>query len=84
MKMSKEVATGSNFLWYGVRTLAQNYLNRSKKMEKILNQFNNICYIRRSFNLKMQNIFETSTQRVYLKCGAKSYKQSILRLEIIE
>ena len=64
MKMFEEVATGSNFLWYGVRTLAQNYLNRSKKMEKILNQFNNICYIRRSFNLKMQDIFETSNQRV--------------------
>ena len=49
-------------------------------MKKLLNQFNNFCEIGRTFDLKMQDITETSNQRVYLKCGTKS----ILRLKIIE
>ena len=30
MKMSEEVITESDFLWYGVRTFAQNYLKNEK------------------------------------------------------
>ena len=53
-------------------------------MKKLLNQFNNFCCLRASFNLKMQDLFETSNHREYLKCGAKFYKKSISRLQIIE
>ena len=53
-------------------------------MKKLLNQFNNLCYLRTSFDLKMQGLFETSNHREYLKCGTKFYKKSISRLQIIE
>ena len=29
-------------------------------MKKILNQFNNFCYLRTSFDLKKQDLFETT------------------------
>ena len=53
-------------------------------MKKLLNQFNNFCYLRKSFDLKMQDLFETSNHKKYLKCGTKFYKKSISRLQIIE
>ena len=53
-------------------------------MKKLLNQFNNFCYLRHSFDLKMQDLFETSNHRKYLKCGTKFYNKSISRLRIIE
>ena len=53
-------------------------------MKKSLNQFNNFCYLRTSFDLKMQDLFETSNHREYLKCGTNIYRKSILRLQIIE
>ena len=54
------------------------------KMKKLLNQFNNFCYLRNSFDLKMQDLFETSNHGKYLKCGAKFYKKSISRFQTIE
>ena len=36
------------------------------KMKKLLNQFNNFCYLRTSFYLKMQDFFETSNHKEYL------------------
>ena len=45
-------------------------------MKKLLNQFNNFCYLRTSFDLKVQDLFETSNHREYLKCGTKFYKKS--------
>ena len=53
-------------------------------MKKLLNQFNNFCYLRNSFDLKMQDLFETSNHGKYLKCGAKFYKKSISRFQTIE
>ena len=53
-------------------------------MKKLLNQFNNFCYLRKSFDLKTQDLFETINHREYLKCGTKFYKKSISRLQIIE
>ena len=53
-------------------------------MKKILNQFNNFCYLRKSFGLKMQDLFETINHREYLKCGTKFYKKSFSRFQIIE
>ena len=82
--MSVEVITESDFLWYSIGTFAQNYLKQTQKMKKILNQFNNFCYLRNSFNLKMQDLFETRNRRKYLKCGTKFYKKSVSRLQIIE
>ena len=73
MKMSMEVITESDFLWYSIGTFAQNYLKWAQKMKKLLNQFNNFCYLRNSLNLKMQYLFETSKHRKYLKCGTKFY-----------
>ena len=32
-------------------------------MKKSLNQFNNFCYLRTSFDLKMQDLFETSNNK---------------------
>ena len=53
-------------------------------MKKLFNHLNNFCYIRTSFDFKMQDMFETSDQWEYLKCGTKFYKKSIWRLEIIK
>ena len=53
-------------------------------MKKLFIQFNNICYLRMSFDLKMRDIFETNNQREYLKWCTKVYKKLISRLEIIE
>lgn len=53
-------------------------------MKKLFIQFNNICYPRMSFDLKMRDIFETNNQREYLKWCTKVYEKLILRLEIIE
>ena len=66
MKMLEEVITESDFSWYDFGTFAQNYLKQAQN-EKILNQFNNLSYLRTSFDLKVQDIFETSNQREYLK-----------------
>ena len=80
MKMSEEVITESDFLWYGVGAFAQNYLKQAQEMKKLLNQFNNFCCLRTSFDLKMQDLFETSNNREYPKCRTKFYKKSISRL----
>lgn len=53
-------------------------------MKKLFIQFNNICYLRMSFDLKMRDIFETNNQREYLKWCTKVYEKLISRLEIIE
>ena len=53
-------------------------------MKKLLKQFKNFCYLRTSFDLKVQDLFETSNHGEYLKCGTKFYKKSISRLQIIE
>ena len=45
---------------------------------------NHFYYLRTSFDLKMQDLFETSNHREYLKCGTKFYKKSISRLQIIK
>ena len=71
MKKSVEVITESDFLWYGIGTFAQNCLKQAPKMKKLLNQFNSFCYLGNSFHLKMQDLFETSNHRKYLKCGTK-------------
>ena len=52
-------------------------------MKKLLNQFNNVYYLRNSLDLKMQYLFETRKHRKYLKCGTKFYKRSFSRLQII-
>ena len=67
MKISVVVTIESDFLSYGVGTFAQNY----QKMKKLLNQFNNFCYLRKSFDLKTQDLFETINHREYLKRGTK-------------
>ena len=67
--MSGEVTTESDFFWYGFGTFSQNYQKQTQKRNKLFNQFSNICYVRTSFDLEMQDIFETSNQREYLKCG---------------
>ena len=84
MKMSEEVITEIEFSWHGVGTFAQNYVKQAQKMKKLLNEFNNFCYLRTSIGLKMQDFFETSNHRQSLKCGTKFYKKSIWRLQIIE
>ena len=84
MKISGEVITESDFLWHGLGKFAQNYLIYVQKMKKISNQFNKSCYLRASFDLKMQDLFETSNHREHLKCEGKFYKKSISRLQIIE
>ena len=84
MKISGEVITESDFLWHGLGTFAQNYLIYVQKMKKISNQFTKSCYLSASFDLKMQDLFETSNHREHLKCEGKFYKKSISRLQIIE
>ena len=53
-------------------------------MQKLLNQFNNSCYLRTSFDLKIQDMGQTSNQRDDQNCGTKFYKRAISRLLIIE
>ena len=53
-------------------------------MKKLLNQFNIFCFLRKSFDLKMQDVFETSNQKEYIKCVTKFCQKPISRLEIIE
>ena len=53
-------------------------------MKKLLNQFNNFCHVRKSFDLKIQDLFKTSNHNKYLKCWTKFYKKSISGLQIIE
>ena len=84
MKISVMVTIESEFMWYGVETFAQNYLKYAQKMKKLLNQSNNFCYLRKSFDLKTQDLFETINHREYLKCWTKFYKKSISWLQIIE
>ena len=57
MNKSEKVITESDFSWYMIVTFTQNYLNQAQKMKKLLNQFNNFCYVGKSFDLKMQDIF---------------------------
>ena len=52
-------------------------------MEKNV-ESNHFYFLRTSFDLKMQDLFETSNHREYLKCGTKFYKKSISRLQIIK
>ena len=84
MKMSEEVTIGNDFIWYGVWAFAQHYLYEARKMKKLLNQCNNFCYIKKPFDLKTQDLFETINLREYLKCGTKIHKKSISKLQIIE
>ena len=74
MKMSEKVITESNFLWYGVGAFAQNYLKQAQEMKKLLNQFNNFCCLRTSFDLKIQDLFETSNNREYPNVGQNFIK----------
>ena len=48
---------------------------RRPEIQKLLNRFNNFCYLRTSFDLKMQDIAQTSNQ----KCGTKFYAKSVSR-----
>ena len=57
MNKFEKVITESDFSWYMIVTFTQNYLNQAQKMKKLLNQFNNFCYVGKSFDLKMQDIF---------------------------
>ena len=50
-------------------------------MQRLLNQFNNFCHLRTSFDLEIQGIVQTSNQRVDEKCGTKFYKMSVSRFE---
>ena len=59
MKMSGEMNTESDFLWYSFGTFAQNYTKYTRKMKKLLNQFNNFCYQGMLLDFKYQGIFET-------------------------
>ena len=63
--------------------LGQIYIRRPK-MQQLLNQFNNSCYLRTSFDLKIQDMGQTSNQRDDQNCGTKFYKRAISRLLIIE
>ena len=58
----------------------QIHLRRSE-MQRLLNQFNNFCHLRTSFDLEIQGIVQTSDQRVDEKCGTKFYKMSVSRFE---
>ena len=59
---------------------------RRPETQKLLNQFNNSCYLTTSFDLKIQDIVQTTNQRDNQKCGTgtKFYKRLISRLLIIE
>ena len=63
--------------------LGQIYIRRPE-IQKLLNQSNNSCYLRTSFDLKIQDIVQTSNQRENQKCETTFYKKSISRLLIIE
>ena len=52
--------------------LGQIYIRRPE-IQKILNQFKNSCYLRTSFDLKMQDIVQTSNQRGNQNCGTANY-----------
>ena len=67
--MSGEVTTESDFFLVWIWDIFPKLQKRAQKRNKLFNQFSNICYVRTSFDLKMQGIFETSNQREYLKCG---------------
>ena len=43
---------------------------RRPETQKLLNQFNNSCYLTTSFDLKIQDIVQTTNQRDNQKCGA--------------
>ena len=43
------------------------------RIQKLLTQFNNSCYLRTSFDLTIQDIVQTSNQRDNQKCGTKFY-----------
>ena len=58
----------------------QIHLRRSE-MQRLLNQFNNFCHLRTSFDLEIQGIVQTSNQRVDEKGGTKFYKMSVSRFE---
>ena len=49
-----------------------------------MNQINEPLLSNNVIRFKIQDLFETSNQREYLKCGTKFYKKAILKLEIIE
>ena len=51
------------------------------KNEKISNQFNNFCYLRTSFDLKMQDIIQTSNQGT-TKNVRQNFMKSQFRKEI--
>ena len=65
--MPEEMITECDFIWYGVGTFAQNYLKQVQKIKKIIESIHIFCYLRAPFDLKVQDIFETSNQRKYLK-----------------
>ena len=82
-KWSKLVVFCQKFILKLLKKLGQIYIRRSE-IQKLLNQFNNSCYLKTSFDLKIQDIVQTSNQRDNQKCGTKFYKRSISRLLIIE
>ena len=52
---------------------------RRPEIQKLLDQFNNSCYLTTSFDLNMQDIVQTSNQRDNENSGTKFYKKSISR-----
>ena len=70
LKLLKKHVTGTNFCKKAGNT----------KIIKSLNQFNNSCYLRTLFDLKMEDIVQASNQRDNEKCGTKFYKNSDWRL----
>ena len=52
---------------------------RRPEIQKLLDQFNNSCYLTTLFDLNMEDIVQTSNQRDNENSGTKFYKKSISR-----
>ena len=65
--------------------LRQTYIRR-RKMQKLLNQFNNFCYLRTSFDLKVQDMGQTGNQRDDQNCETKFIRghKRLLVIELIQ
>ena len=64
--------------------MGQNFIRsqvhiRKPDIRKLLNRFNNFCYLRTSLDLKMQDIVQISNQRDNQNYGTKFYKKSVSR-----
>ena len=55
-------------------------------MQKLLNQFNNFCYLRTSFDLKVQDMGQTGNQRDDQNCETKFIRghKRLLVIELIQ